>query len=151
MDKNRIKIGHQEQADLPIYLYKNGKLVCGKYEYSGKYIKEFSRVYEVISDLVRQESSVGSIDVSMFKPWNAIEIYEEYIAKPLKKSIGAKSLERLSIETQVYLVLVPVREVFKTDVHAKWKKKFTKSDINDPNIPRKGWHLFRSPESEKSA
>ena len=101
MDKNRIKIGHQEQADLPIYLYKNGKLVCGKYEYYGKYIKKFSRVYEVIYDLVRPESSVSGIDVSMFKPWNAIEIYEEYIAKPWNKSIGAKSLERLSIETQV--------------------------------------------------
>jgi hypothetical protein len=144
----RIKIGHQNQANEPIYLYPNGKIVCGNYEYSGKYKQRFREVYALISDLVDQSHPDDSIDVSTFRFWNAAEVYDEYIAKKWKKSIGAKTLERLAIETRIFLELEEVRSEFKRAVSAKWKKIFRNSDISDPTTPTQGWHLFRNPRCE---
>lgn len=144
----RIKIGHQQQADLPVHLYPTGKIVCGDYEYSGKHKQDFRRICNLISELVDHRQSDDSIDVSAYRPWNAIEVYEEYIAKPWKRSIGARTLERLANETIIYFELEKLRAIFEQDVAAKWKRIFRNSDINKPTTPTQGWHLFRNPRCE---
>jgi len=143
-----IKIGHQDQADEPIFLHPNGKIVCGNFEYSGRFRPKFRDIYNFILDLVDQRPPNGIVDVSAYRSWNAMDIYEEYIAKPWKKSIDAKTLERLSNETCISQILDEVRIEFKRAVAAKWKKVFRNSDINDPATPTQGWHLFKNPRTK---
>lgn len=72
-----------------------------------------------------------------------MDIYEEHIARPWKKSIGARKMEQLAMETEIFLMLDPLREEFTRAVAAKWKKVFRRSRSDDPNRPTQAWHLFR--------
>ncbi len=139
----KIKIAHQEQANESIYLLKSGKVVCGNYQYNGKMKKEFQDIFSIICDLTYQQTSTDTLDVSSYSYWNAMNIYEERLAKKWKKSISAKELEKLAIETEVFLMLEVVKEEFKRAVSAKWKRINKISETHDPSRPTQGWHLFR--------
>jgi hypothetical protein len=145
MTVKRIKIGHQTQADEPIYLFQSGKIVCGNYQYDGKMKQQFQGIFRTICELVEHKTARDVLDVSSYRYWNAMTIYEERIAFKWRKSIGARPLEKLAIETKIFLMLEPVREEFNRAVSAKWKRIFKSSDINDPSTPTQGWHLFRKP------
>jgi hypothetical protein len=145
---NKIKIGHHDQADEPIFLYPNGEIVCGIFKCSGKSVNKFRNTYELICDLVEKRQPDGSIDVSAFRFWTAPDLYEEYIARPWKKSIGAKKLYQLANESIIYRELQGVISVFNKVLHTKWKKEFRSSDINDPDRPTHGWHLFKKRKCE---
>ncbi len=133
MTSNRIKIGHQHQADLPIYLSEFGRVICEK-----EYLRE---LYVAIHQMVDPQE--GELDVSGFRYWNALNIYKEHVAIPWKESLSAECLERLSIETQVFLMLEPVRELFKQAVARKWLRTFKSSKPDDPTRPTQGWHILK--------
>ena len=145
MTVKRIKIGHQAQADEPIYLFQSGKIVCGNYQYEGKMKKQFQGIFRTICELVEHKTTSDVLDVSFYKYWNAMSIYEEHIALKWKKSIGARSLEKLAIETEVFLLLETVKEEFRQAVSAKWRRVFKRADSNDPSTSTQSWHLFRKP------
>jgi hypothetical protein len=140
----RIKIGHQGQADMPIHLLPSGKIVCGAYKYSGVKVREFRGVFETIASKVDFAAPSDELDVSNYTFWNAMDIYEQHIARPWKKSISARKMERLAVETEVFLMLEPIRAEFRRAVAAKWKRIFKKSNPDDPNRPTQGWHLLRA-------
>lgn len=141
-----IKIGHEAQADLPIHLTRFGALVCGQFKYSGPKKKALAEIYLRIYELALPYSDGGLLDVSEYDYWDAINIYEEYIGKPFNESIGAEQLERLSVETEVVTMLLPVREIFKKAVGKKWRRICKNMSFDDPNRPSQGWHILLPPE-----
>jgi hypothetical protein len=145
MTVKRIKIGHQAQAEEPIYLFQSGKIVCGNYQYEGKMKKQFQGIFRTICELVEHKTTSDVLDVSSYRYWNTMSVYEEHIVLKLRKSIGATSLEKLAIETEVFLMLETVREEFKRAVSAKWRRIFKRADLDDPSTPTQGWHIFRKP------
>ena len=142
MKKAKIKVGHQQQADKPIYLLHNGTLVCGSFEYKGRYKKRFTQIYEHIVSLNVGKVRNGVLDVSHFQYWNAIRIYHEYVAVKWIKTVSAVRLEEFASETEVFLLLEEVREEFKRAVGLKWKKVRKNSGPSDPKWPSKGWQIL---------
>ena len=88
------------------------------------------------------------LDVSDFQYWDALNIFEEHIAKPWNKSVSAEQLERLSIETQVFLMLEPVREMFKKAVRKRWRRISKSYSVDDPNRPGQGWQILTQAEQD---
>lgn len=142
MHSDFIKIGHQPQVDLPIYLSRSGALICGAFNYVGPKRKDLSALYLKIHELVGPQDE-PVLDVSAFRYWNAMTIYEEHIAIPWNESLGAEQLERLSIETQVYKMLEPVRELFKRAVGRRWRWQAKSLDSADPNRPKQAWEILK--------
>ena len=133
----RIKIGHQMQADLPMHLIASGKIVCGAFEYSGAKTSEFRGVFEAIASTVKCLPPNTEFDVSDYKFLDAMNIYEEYIARPWKKSISAQKMERLAVETEIFVMLEPLRAEFKRSVATKWKRIF-REPLLTPDLTSSG-------------
>ena len=72
MSKIIIKIGHQEQANKPIFLLPSGAVECGNFKYDGRYKDNFKAIYKKILDLAYSKPRDGVVDVSNYKYWNAI-------------------------------------------------------------------------------
>lgn len=142
MEKTTIKVGHQQQADKPIYLLSNGIIECGKFRYDGRYKKKFKTIHDRILNLAIGKPRDGVLDVSHYQYWDAIRIYHDYVAAKWIKTVSAKRIERFAIETEVFLLLEGVREEFKRAVGLRWKKDFKKADLDDPNTPRQGWQIL---------
>ena len=124
-------------------------MVCGAFSYTGVKVPAFKAVFEVIAAKVAPTSRSDELDVSNYAHWNAMDIYEHHIARPWRKSISARQMERLAVETEVFLMLEPLRAEFKRAVAARWKRIFKRSNPGDPNRPTQGWHLFREVEVPK--
>jgi hypothetical protein len=144
MRSQRIKIGNQSQADLPIYLTSSGCLICGALDYRQSNAAHLKELYFKIHELVGAGNE--DLDVSQYRYWNALNIYEEHIAVPWNKSLSAEFLEKLSIETQVFLMLKPVRELFKKAVARRWCRIFRASNPDDPNRPTQAWQILKTAE-----
>ncbi|MEW5948299.1 MAG: hypothetical protein AB1711_02660 [Thermodesulfobacteriota bacterium] len=142
MSNTRIKIGHQEQADKDIYLLHTGAILCGRFRYEGRFKKQFREVYRRIVDLAHGRPSDGVLDISMYQHWDAISIYNEYIAANWKKSVSAQRMLRFANETEVGLLLNPIKAEFKRAVGLRWKRQFQKSDPLDPNTPKMAWQIL---------
>lgn len=138
----QIKVGHERQADKSIILRPSGVLACGSFLYRGPMKSEFSAIHGKLLDLVPASRECEILDVSHYQYWDAVRIYEELVAANWARSIGAKRLEKLAIETTVFLLLEPVRAEFKRAVGRRWKKVFLAWDQDDPNRPRYGWQIL---------
>jgi hypothetical protein len=142
MAKLIVKIGHQKQANKAIFLLPSGEVECGNFKYNGRYKKKFKDIYLKILDIAYTKPQAGVIDVSYYKYWNAIHIYDEYVVAKWIKTISARRIEKFAQETAVFLLLEEIRTEFKRSVDVKWKKIFQKSDANDPETPRSGWQIL---------
>lgn len=138
----RIKIAQQQQANKPIYLLPTGAIECGNFRYGGRYKKRFKLLFEEITGLAYTKPKDGVLDVSQYKFWDAIQIYDDYIVAKWIKSISAKKVEQLAVETQVVLLLEDIKLEFKRAVGLKWQRMFRKSDPNNADTPKQAWQIL---------
>jgi hypothetical protein len=127
----KIKIADQQQANKPIYLLRTGAIECGNFRYDGRYKKKFKLLFEKIAALAHTKPTDGVLDVSLYKYWDAISIYDDYILAKWLKSISASKVEQFAVEAQVVLLLEDIKHEFKRAVGLKWKRMFHKSDPNN--------------------
>jgi hypothetical protein len=137
MQIRKIKIAHQGQADKPIYLLANGSVECGKFKYAGRYKEEFKLIFLKIYDLVP-----GEQDVSNYKYWDAIKIYDNFVVANWLESVDAEQIEKFAIETEIRIMLERIRAEFKLALGARWKRIFKNSDPNDPETPKQAWQIL---------
>lgn len=142
MAVTRIKVAHQRQADKPIYLLPTGAIECGRFRYNGRYKKKFKAFFSRISALAHTRPKDGVLDVSQYKHWDAIGIFQDYVVANWFQSVSAGRLERFAIETEIVLILEGVKCEFKRALFLKWKKVFKNSDPNNMNTPRKAWQIL---------
>lgn len=142
MRRVQIKVGHENQADKPVILRPSGVLACGRFLYRGPLQAEFRAIHNKILELVPVRGDCELLDVSHYQYWDAVRIYDELVAARWARSIGAKRLEKLAIETAVFLLLEPVRAEFRRAVGRRWKRIFLAWDQDDPNRPRYGWQIL---------
>lgn len=138
----KIKIAHQQQANKPIFLWRTGTLECGNFRYDGRYKKRFRLLFERIIELTNPKPKDDVLDVSEYKYWDAIQIYEEYILARWVKSISAKKVEQLAVEAQVALLVEDIKQEFKRAVALKWKRIFHISDPNNADTPKQAWQIL---------
>jgi len=138
----KIKIAHQQQANKPIHLLQTGAIECGNFRYEGRYKHRFKVLFEEIIGLAYTKPKDGVLDVSQYKYWDAMRIYDDYILAKWLKSISAKKVEQLAAETRVVLLLEDIKHEFKRSVGLKWKRIFHKSDPNKGNTPKQAWQIL---------
>jgi hypothetical protein len=138
----QIKIAQQQQADKPIYLLATGVIECGKFKYSGRHKKDFKSFFLRISDLVGDRFEGVDCDVSTYRYWNAINMYDDFIVANWLESISAEQVEKFANETEVFVITERIRAEFKRAVELKWRRIFRKLDPNDPNIPQQAWQIL---------
>jgi hypothetical protein len=138
----KIKIAHQQQANKPIYLLRTGAIECGNFRYDGRYKKKFKLLFERIAGLAHTKPRDGVLDVSLYKYWDAIRIYDDYILAKWLKSISASKIIQFAAEAQVVLLLEDIKDEFKRAVGLKWKRIFQKSDPNNANTPKQAWQIL---------
>jgi hypothetical protein len=83
----KIKIAHQQQANKPIFLLRTGAIECGNFQYDGRYKEKFKFLFEKIAGLAHTKPIDGVLDVSLYKYWDAIRIYDDYVLAKWLKSI----------------------------------------------------------------
>jgi len=81
-----IKIGHNNQANKPIFLFANGCVECGRYRYNGRYKEKFKRYFDEILELANSKPKQDIVDVSQVRYWDAISIYKNGYQVRLKPS-----------------------------------------------------------------
>src|SRR5438128_11372080 len=96
----KIKVGQQEQARKPIYLLQTGAVECGKFRYEGRYKKKFKSIFARIYSLAHTKPKNGILDVSGYRYWDAVRIYDDYVVVRWCKSVSATKLEKFACETQ---------------------------------------------------
>jgi len=138
----KIKIAHQEQANKPIYLLRTGVIECGNFRYDGRYKKKFRLLFEEIAGLAHTKATDGVLDASLYKYWDAIRIYDDYILAKWLKSISASKVKQFAAETQVVLLLEDIKHEFKRAVGLKWKRMFHKSDPKCASTPKQAWQIL---------
>lgn len=142
MTVKRIKIAYQRQANKPIYLRSSGVIECGNFKYNGRYKDAFKSFFVRICDLVHDKHGEDEYDVSGYKYWNAINIYNDYIAAYWHESISAEQVKKFADETEVVMILEKIKSEFKRAVSLKWKRIFKKSNANDPQTPTQAWQIL---------
>ncbi len=138
----KIKIAHQKQADKPIFLLSTGSIECGKFIYKGRYKKNFKSLFKRILDLAYTKPKNNILDVSTYRYWNALDIYDSYIVKNWQKTITAEKIHKFANETEIYILLENPRHEFKQAVSLKWKKIFKQLDPNNKNTPKNAWEII---------
>jgi len=138
----KIKVGQQEQADKPIYLLSTGVVECGKFRYRGRHKQKFKAIFNRIYSLAHTKPKDGVLDISGYKYWNAVRIYEEYVVRRWCKSVSAIQLEKFASETEIVLMLAEIKSEFKRAVGLRWKKEFRKRDPNDEQTPWHAWQIL---------
>lgn len=142
MNKIRIKVGHQQQADKPIYLLPTGAIQCGRFQYKGRYKKKFKALHQRIISLAHNKPKDGIVDVSQCKYWDAIRIYHDHVVARWIKTVSAKRIERFANDTEVFMLLEDIWEEFNRAVSLKWRKEFKKASLNDPDTPKQAWQIL---------
>lgn len=142
MTIKRIKIADQQQVNKPIYLLATGAIECGDFKYTGRYKKDFKLFFLRICDLLSDKFENDEYDVSNYKYWNAINIYDEYMVAHWLESISAEQVKELANETEVKTMIEEIRQEFTRAVNLKWTRIFKKSDPNDPETPRQAWQIL---------
>lgn len=137
-----IKIGHQDQANKPIYLLANGVIQCGRFEYRGRFKKKFKTEYTRIIDISYDHPKDGILDVSEYRYWDAISIYEDYVLTRFLTSISASRIEKFAAESAIVKLLDCVKEEFIRAVGLKWSRIFKRSDPLNPDTPKKAWQIL---------
>lgn len=143
MRTDRIKVGREPNTGNGVFLMRSGQLICGGYTYNGRMIKEFRGLFETVWDMIDRSEVVDELDISQYRYWNALNIYDELIVPKWEESLSAKALHDLSIETQIHLMMKPVKSEFMRAISSAWKRAVKKSAPEDPNRPTQAWHLCR--------
>lgn len=138
----RIKIAYQQQANKPIYLLATGVIECGNFKYSGRYKNEFKSLFVRICDLVHDKHGIDEYDVSEYKYWDAINIYNDCIVVHWHESISAEQVKKFANETEIVMILEKIKCEFKRLMGLRWKRIFKKSDPNDPRTPTQAWQTL---------
>lgn len=138
----KIKVGQQRQANKPIYLLHTGAVECGRFRYEGRYKKRFMAIFNKICELAHTKPKDGVLDISGYKNWDAVNIYQDYVVAHWCKSVSAVRLEKFACETEIVSMLGEIKNEFKRAVGLKWAKEFRKCDPNDENTPRQGWQIL---------
>jgi hypothetical protein len=138
----KIKIGQQEQAGKPIYLLRTGAVECGKFRYEGRCKKQFRSMFERIYSLADTKAKNGILDVTTYRYWDAVRIYDDYVVARWCKSVSATRLEKFARETQIVSMLRIIQPEFKRAVGLKWKRAFQKRDPGDANTPWQAWQIL---------
>ena len=142
MKRIKIKIGHQPQANKPIFLLHNGNIVCGKFIYKGRFVQEFKEHYGTILGYAYKTSKNGILDVSDAVYWDAPAIYDKYIVPHWQSTITAKKIERFANETEIKKITESMKPEFQRGLRSKWKKIFMAADKDDPNLARDPWEIL---------
>lgn len=142
MAVTRIKVAQERQADKSIYLLPTGAIECGRFRYNGRYKKKFKVIFGRVISLAHTRPKDGVLDISQYKYWDAIGIFQDYVAANWFQSVSAGRLEKFAIETEIVLILEDVRCEFKRAVGLKWRKVFKNSDPNNKNTLRKPWQIL---------
>lgn len=137
----KIKIGVQKQANKPIFLHKNGVVVCGNFTYKGRYKKKFREYYYFIKSHANSKAKKGVLDVSGYKYWDALSIYD-YVAMRWHRSISLRPLEKLANETEIRMRVEVIRKEFVRAARLKWLRIFRNSDPSDPHTPKMVWQIL---------
>ena len=138
-----IKIGNQSQAKKDIFLHKNGSITCGKFIYKGRFINHFKAIYHEIIGYSNKQPVKNIVDVSKYKIWDAVTIYDQYILEHWVKSITSKTIERMAHETIVCRLVDSIKPEFNRALRSKWTKIFVAwKDKDDPNTPRDPWQIL---------
>lgn len=137
----RILLAIQKQSGKPIFLYENGEVVCGNFTYKGRYQKRFAEIYQKIFNLVDHKNKI-EIDVSKYKYWSAIEIYDNYIILNWIKSVSAHKIESFAKQTIVTLLVNEIKEEFIRAVSNKWKRMVLHVDSNNSDYPKDAWNIL---------
>src|SRR5271163_1589115 len=127
MKRLKIKIGHQRQANKPIYLLHNGSIVCGKFQYQGSQKKKFQECYSYILERAYKAPARDILDVSQSRFWDAPTICDEIIDRKAQATISARKIYKLACETEIRLAIAQIMPVFKDAVRLKWQKIFRKN------------------------
>ncbi len=142
MKIKRVKVGYQQQAKKSIYLLATGVIQCGNFEYAGRYKKKLKSLFTKICDLVPYVQSTDECDVSEYRYWDAVSIYDDYVVGQWLKSVSAEQMAKLSRETQVKKMLEDIQVEFVRAVGAKWRRIFKKADPNSPEMPKQPWQIL---------
>jgi hypothetical protein len=138
----KIKVGQQKQADKPIYLLHTGAVECGRFRYEGSCKRKFRSIFNRICLLAHTKPKDGVLDISDYKYWDAMRIYDDHVVAHWCKSVSAVRLEKFASETEIVLMLAEIKSEFKRAVGLRWKREFKKYDPNDENIPREAWQIL---------
>jgi hypothetical protein len=142
MRKVVIKIGHQPQADKPVYLHPTGVVECGNFKYKGRHKKRFKEIYGRIKCLGYKKPRDGIIDVSHCEYWNATRIWYDYVVVKWIKTVSAGRIEKFAIETEIFLLREEIRIEFERAVENKWRMLIRSMDTNNRHWPKKAWQIL---------
>ena len=78
-------------------------------------------------DNIHYKHGVDEYNVSEYKYWNAINLYDDYITAHWHELISAEQVKKFANETEVSMILEKIKSEFKRAVGLKWKKIFKKS------------------------
>jgi len=138
----KIKIGHQNQANKPIYLTQAGKIICGKFSYSGKYKSSLKEIYRSIKDLAYSKPKGEVLDVTNYKYWTAANIYDDYLVPKWQRTITVEKMEKFASETVIREMIAKIIPIFRKSLRAKWKRIFKKLDPTDEQTPKNPWEIL---------
>ncbi len=138
----KIKVSQEKHARKPIYLLPTGVVECGKFRYEGRYKKKFKSIFHRIYSLAHTKPKDGVLDVSGYRYWDAMRIYEDYVVARWCKSVSAVRLETFACETEIVLILANIRREFERAVGAKWKREFKKRNPDDENTAWQAWQIL---------
>lgn len=137
----RILLAVQTQANKPIFLYENGCVCCGCFRYSGRYKKYFSEIYKEIVKILN-DSSNEEINVSNFKYWSAIDIYNEIIIPNWLCSISSEQIELFAKQSIITININEIREEFLRAVNLRWRKTIKNANVGDNNVYKQAWQIL---------
>jgi hypothetical protein len=138
----RIKVGQQQKAGKPIYLLRTGAVECGKFRYEGRYRKKFKSIFEEICSLAPTKPKDGVLDISGYRYWDAMRIYDDYVVARWCKSVSATGLEKFACETQIFLMRRLIQSEFKRAVGLRWKREFRRRNTDDESTPWEAWQIL---------
>jgi hypothetical protein len=116
-----IKIATSAAKD--VFLLPNGSVECGRVHYSGKHIREFKDIFQLIDDHLRRYR-VKQRDVS--GPCIlTVEDLADYMTERWQRSITVERLTRLAAEARIRrLVTKQIFPVFMDYLNKQWRVRF---------------------------
>ena len=120
----------------------SGTIVYGKFQYCGRFKHRFARIHKTIRRTAHTEIKNDVLDVSQYRYWDAITIYDQYILPEWRRSVSAKQVEAFAVETKVSLLVAAIRREFIRALGAKWRRVFKQCDPNALETPRQAWQIL---------
>lgn len=136
-----IKIGQQEQANKPIFLLPNGNIICGNFTYKRRFVEQFKKNYQIIFDLIPRKSKTSFLDVSEYRYWDAISIYD-YLVHKWQRGISVRKVEQFANETEITKVVTSMIPEFRRAVDRRWLRIFRSSNPIERDTLKEAWQIL---------